>query len=142
VLLKALQSVKISGLYCEFGVYQGYTLNYIQSNTTQTIHGFDSFKGLPEFWIDGFDKKAFELPQTPQFSENVQIHEGYYEDSLPTFLATHKEAFAFLHIDCDLYSSTKTIFDLCKERIVPGTVISFDEYFNYPGWQNGEYKAF
>jgi predicted O-methyltransferase YrrM len=142
VLLKALQSVKIPGLYCEFGVYQGYTLNYIQSNATQTIHGFDSFKGLPEFWIDGFDKNAFELPQTPQFAGDVQIHEGYYEDSLPTFVAKHQEAFAFLHIDCDLYSSTKTIFDLCKDRIVPGTVISFDEYFNYPGWQNGEYKAF
>lgn len=70
------------------------------------------------------------------------IHEGYYEDSLPTFLDTHKEAFAFLHIDCNLYSSTKTIFDLCKDPIAPGTVISFDEYFNYPGWQNGEYKAF
>jgi hypothetical protein len=74
VLLKALQSVKISELYYEFGVYQSYTLNYIQSNTTHTLHGFDSFKGLPEFWIDGFDEKAFELPQTPQFAGNVQIH--------------------------------------------------------------------
>ena len=27
------------------------------------------------------------------------------------------------------------------DRIVPGTVIQFDEYFNYPGWRDGEYKA-
>jgi hypothetical protein len=26
--------------------------------------------------------------------------------------------------------------------IGPGTVIVFDEYLNYPGWQEGEHKAF
>jgi hypothetical protein len=25
---------------------------------------------------------------------------------------------------------------------VAGTLIQFDEYFNYPGWQEGEYRAF
>jgi hypothetical protein len=28
------------------------------------------------------------------------------------------------------------------DRIVPGTVIQFDEFFNYPGWRAGEYRAF
>jgi len=117
VLLKAISETKIDGLYCEFGVYKGYTLNFIQANTSNTIHGFDSFNGLPEFWIDGFDKDAFELPNTPQFSGNVKIHEGYYDYSLPIFLNNHKESIAFMHIDCDLYSSTKTIFDLCKDYL-------------------------
>jgi hypothetical protein len=45
-------------------------------------------------------------------------------------------------MDADLYSSTKTVFDLMADRIVPGTVIVFDEYFNYPGWRQGEYRAF
>ena len=49
---------------------------------------------------------------------------------------------AFIHIDCDLYSSTKTIFELLGERICPGTVILFDEYFNFHNWQKHEYKAF
>ena len=48
----------------------------------------------------------------------------------------------FIHFDADLYSSTKTVLDILADRIVPGTVIQFDEYFNYPGWQDGEYKAF
>ena len=48
---------------------------------------------------------------------------------------------AFIHVDCDLYSSTKTIFSLLSDRIVPGTIILFDEYFNYPNWQQHEYKA-
>jgi hypothetical protein len=25
---------------------------------------------------------------------------------------------------------------------VSGTIIIFDEYFNYPGWEVGEFKAF
>ena len=47
----------------------------------------------------------------------------------------------FLHVDCDLYSSTKTIFGGLNNRLQMGTVILFDEFFNYPGWQSGEYKA-
>lgn len=29
-----------------------------------------------------------------------------------------------------------------KGRIVPGTMIVFDEYFNYPGWEQHEFRAF
>jgi hypothetical protein len=49
---------------------------------------------------------------------------------------------AFLHMDADLYSSTRTVLDMMAPRIVPGTVIVFDEFFNYPGWREGEYRAF
>ena len=34
------------------------------------------------------------------------------------------------------------VFDLLGNRIVPGTIIVFDEYLNYPGWQEHEYRAF
>ena len=57
-------------------------------------------------------------------------------------LAKSKEKIAFAHIDCDLYESTKTIFSLIAERIQPGTVLVFDEYFNYPSWRDHEFKAF
>ena len=39
-------------------------------------------------------------------------------------------------------SSTKTIFASAVPRLVPGTVIVFDEYFNYPNWEQHEFKAF
>ncbi|MEO1650873.1 MAG: class I SAM-dependent methyltransferase, partial [Pseudomonadota bacterium] len=45
-------------------------------------------------------------------------------------------------IDCDLYSSTVTVFENFADRIKPGSVIVFDEYFNYPNWQAHEHKAF
>jgi len=57
-------------------------------------------------------------------------------------LSNHAKPISFLHIDCDLYSSTKTIFDLLGDRLLPGTIIVFDEYFNYPSWKKHEYLAF
>lgn len=48
----------------------------------------------------------------------------------------------FMHVDCDLYASARTVFHPLKPRIEPGTVIVFDEYFNYPNRQEHEFKAF
>ena len=67
---------------------------------------------------------------------------GLFDDTLPSFAKTHTQPVSFLHVDCDLYSSTKAIFDILGDQIVEGTVIVFDEYFNYPGWQHHEFKAF
>jgi Macrocin-O-methyltransferase (TylF) len=133
---------KSDGLYCEFGVYTGATINHIASRTNHTIHGFDSFEGLPENWRTGFLKGTFEMNGLPQVSKNVALYKGWFNESLPGWAMDHPGPMAFMHLDADLYSSTKTVFEILADRVVPGTVIQFDEYFNYPGWQNGEYKAF
>jgi hypothetical protein len=75
----------------------------------------------------------------------VRLHKGWFNDSIPVYLQAlggKTTPIAYLHVDCDLYSSTRTIFELLGDRIVPGTVIVFDEYFNYAGWEAGEYLAF
>lgn len=36
----------------------------------------------------------------------------------------------------------RTIFLPLKDRILPGTVIVLDEYFNHDGWRQGEFRAF
>ena len=69
---------------------------------------------------------------------NVSLLKGKFKDTLPNF----NKDINILHIDCDLYSSTKTVFKWLDKRIVEGTIILFDEYFNYPFWENHEYKAF
>jgi hypothetical protein len=144
LLEHSLKSVdaNLNGLYCEFGVYMGETINFIASKTTHTIHGFDSFEGLPETWRTGFEKGAFQMNGLPKVRENVELFKGWFDKSLPEWAAAHAGPVAFIHMDADLYSSTKTVLDILADRIVPGTVIQFDEYFNYPGWQSGEYKAF
>lgn len=144
LLNRSLESVdpELDGLYCEFGVWVGETINHIASRTPHTIHGFDSFEGLPETWRTGFTKGAFRMDGLPKVRENVQLHKGWFDESLPGWAEAHPGPIAFLHMDADLYSSTKTVLDILGDRIVPGTVIQFDEFFNYPGWQDGEFKAF
>jgi hypothetical protein len=130
-------------LICEFGVASGKTINFIsQLFPDHTIYGFDSFEGLPENWRDGFAKGAFKKDAPPKVRSNVRLIQGHFRDSLEPFLEKHPQGASFMHIDCDLYSSTKTVLENFHSRIKTGTIIVFDEYFNYPGWQEGEYKAF
>ncbi len=138
-----LEQPLIKGLYLEFGVFQGHSINYISSMVPlETVHGFDSFEGLPESWMPGFDKGMFEVSSLPPVNSNVQLIKGWFNETLPPFLTGNEHNCAFIHVDCDLYSSTKIIFNELKNRIVDGTVIVFDEYFNYPNWKSGEFKAF
>jgi len=79
----------------------------------------------------------------PVVNSNVTLVKGWYDATVPKFAKENSDPIAFSHIDCDLYSSTKTIFDHLGDRLQPGSVIVFDEYFNYPGWrEDGEFKAF
>ncbi len=138
-----LTEMKLDGLIAEFGVYEGNSLRLFASMTDKKVHGFDSFEGLPEAWAGhNLDRGFFSRITPGVFPANVTLHKGWFSDTLPGFLKEYSDNFAFIHIDCDLYSSTKDVLDLCNERIVPGTVIVFDEYLNYPNWQNHEYRAF
>ncbi len=132
------------GGYLEFGVFAGETINLLSSTLPdKIIYGFDSFEGLPETWRDGFDTATFDREGVlPQVNANVRLVKGWFNETLPEFVKAHPEQCAFIHIDCDLYSSTKIVLDTLKNQIGAGTVIAFDEYFNYPGWKDGEYKAF
>jgi hypothetical protein len=133
---------KRNGLICEFGVGSGTTINYIASLVDTQVHGFDSFEGLPEDWIDGLPKGTFKMGNLPDVQPNVVLHKGWFNESLPKFKDTYNAPLSFLHMDADLYSSTKSVFDILGDRIIPGTVIQFDEFFNHPGWKDHEYKAF
>ncbi|MGY4615500.1 hypothetical protein ACVWZ4_000727 [Bradyrhizobium sp. USDA 4472] len=142
LLTAALRLVKTDGLFLEFGVASGRTITHAaRQRPQQSLYGFDSFEGLPEDWRSGYLKGRFagNLPPVPS---NVTLIKGWFNETLPEFLKDHPERVAFLHVDCDLYSSTKCIFDLLADRIGSGTVIVFDEFWNYPGWHDHEIKAF
>jgi len=140
----ALDECSIAGLVMEFGVYRGDSLRAIARHVTQDVHGFDSFEGLPEDWTYFQKQGRYSLNgQAPRFDEpNVRVHPGWFAQALPRFLAEHAGPARFVHVDCDIYASTRTVLDLLKPRIVSGTVIVFDEYLNYPAWREHEYKAF
>ena len=78
----------------------------------------------------------------PRVRSNVVLHKGWFDQTLPIWLKQNVGPISFAHIDCDLYSSTKTIFDLLGRRLTKGSIVVFDEYFGYPNWQAHEFKAF
>ena len=130
-------------LWLEFGVATGKSINYISRFTTDKVYGFDSFEGLPEKWRDGYDKGAFnQNGNFPKVNSNVELIKGWFNETLVDFIQTHNKKVSFIHVDADLYSSTKYIFDVLKEYIDTDCIIIFDELVNYPGFEDGELKAF
>ena len=144
VLSYAGRHVTLDGLFLEFGVRTGSTINNIaKQHATQTIYGFDSFEGLPEEWSGWVqDKGIFAMHTLPKVRTNVEMVVGWFDQTLPVFLNEHPQDVAFVHIDSDLYSSAKTVLFNLAACIKPGTIIVFNEYFNYPNWKQHEFKAF
>jgi hypothetical protein len=132
-------------LWLEFGVASGRTINYISQFTKDKVYGFDSFEGLPETWRDGFEKGAFSRNgELPQVNSNVELIKGWFSETLPDFIKAHNKKVSFLHLDADLYSSTKYVLNTLKDYIDKDCIVVFDELVNYPGFDGdtGELKAF
>ena len=149
-----LEKAPKTGMALEFGIGFGRTLKQIANS--RFVHGFDSFKGLPEAWRSGLPKGAFSNAGMikPTLYEKIvdtgkgAIHEGWFEDTIPKFVAEYAEELekgvSFLHVDSDLYSSAVTVLDAIGPYLKPRSVILFDEYWNYPGWSKdgaGEHSA-
>jgi hypothetical protein len=140
----SLSKIQTDGLFGEFGVFEGYSINYFANKfPNHSFHGFDSFEGLQEDWSGWIlTKGSFDLGGVlPKVKKNVHLHKGWFDETLPIFLQSNQENFSFIHIDCDTYEATKSVFLYLNSRIVEGTIIVFDEYFGYRGWRLGEYKA-
>lgn len=130
----------------EFGVYKGFTLSIIKEvfGDDYQYFGFDSFEGLPEDWegtpcMKGHFSTDGEIPDI----EGVKFFKGWFEDTIPEYLK-EADTIALLHVDSDLYSSAKTIFDNLHPYIKPGTLIAFDEWcYNFDmNCNDHEQKAF
>ena len=126
----------------EFGVRHGLSIGHIARHAGQPVHGFDSFRGLPSAWggePEGVYSTDGALPDVP---DTVTLHEGLFEDTLQPFLDINPGAVRFCNIDCDIYTSTVTVLDGIASRIVPGSVLVFDEYLINPTWRDDEHLAF
>ncbi len=142
VIRLASKKASTSGLWLEFGVRHGATLNTISTYTKATVHGFDSFDGLPEKWhkIEKGTYTTFGL--LPKTNSNCVIHQGLIQETLQNFLLNTEECISFIHIDVDLYSSARFILEALGDRLVPGTIILFDQFLFTESWWLDEFKAF
>ncbi len=136
-----VNEARLPGLYLEFGVGRGKSIRWIGAAADRTVYGFDSFDGIPEYW-NGNPVGAFAQSKLPKVPDNVKFEIGMFDATVPGFLEQHSDPVSLLHVDCDLYSSTVTIFEMLGARLQPGAIVLFDEYYNFPRWQQHEYKAF
>jgi hypothetical protein len=133
--------------WAEFGVAQGRSAYFLSKYLPKDgqFFLFDSFEGLPENWVqsDGHTiaKGTFacDVPDNWLTDPRLFFIKGWFEDTLP--MPDEVGPLGFIHVDSDIYSSAKTIFERCDHQILPGTVILFDEFWGYKNWAEHEYKA-
>ena len=147
LVIKHAKQHNFRGLFLEFGVFQGISTNFFASVFRPhgiKLTGFDAFLGLEEEWTgakhspEEFNRQG----KPPKLENNVDIKIGWVQDTLPEFLASQPAAPCFFaHLDFDTYTPTKFALEQIKSRLVPGSIILFDELYAYPGWRDHEYKA-
>jgi len=159
---KALSFNGIDGDYAEFGCYGGTTFGHAFRESryhghTAKLWAFDSFQGLPSaadekdqhpVWIEGtmsisideFHAKcaANRIPRA-----DYTVVPGFYEDTLKDpDIGNRLNNIALAYIDCDLYSSTRTVLEFLMPRLKHGMIIAFDDYFCWTANQlSGERRA-
>lgn len=151
VLRYGVEAAKLpGGFFLELGVGMARTINFIAAlKPREIIHGFDSFEGLPEDWDKGNivrQKGTFALKNAsfmPPLVKNIRVYKGLFEDVLPQFKEEILKGtpISFLNVDCDSYTSTKNAFAVLGANIHPGTILFFDELYNYPTYAQHEWKA-
>lgn len=139
--LKHACDVADHGAALEFGVYTGRTLETICDRHHGPVIGFDSFKGLPETWRDGFEKGHFATTRIPVLKDAAVVV-GSFEDTVPGVLQYLDRPITLVHFDADLYASTKFALEQVTPYLADRCVFVFDEYFNYKGWPDHEHRAF
>jgi len=136
-----------SEIILEFGVYKGHSINYFaQKKPNSKVFGFDSFEGLEEDWYGSELPKGFFnlFGKLPRVENNVQLYKGWFDQTLPTFITDTlgNKNIHLLHIDCDTYKPTFFVINSLLGNLTRGSIIIFDEYIGYPGWELHEFKAF
>ena len=77
----------------------------------------------------------------PYLNSNVEPIVGWVENTLESFLKKHNSKIKFVHMDLDIYTSSKFTLEKIKPYLTNNSYIIFDDFFNYIGWESGEYKA-
>ena len=76
------------------------------------------------------DKVKLRLKQTGYPEENIHYIIGDVMDTLKIFVP---EKISLLRLDTDWYESSKFELEMMYDRVVPGGLIIFDDYFHWDG---------
>jgi hypothetical protein len=125
----------LEGDFAEVGLYQGSTAKVIcEAKGDKPFHLCDTFEGLPEpneseKSIEKKGRFACSLESIQKYLggyPNLSYHKGFCPQSVQGVLDDHR--FALVHLDVDLYESTKQCIEYFWPRIVPGGVLISHDY--------------
>jgi hypothetical protein len=138
VLRHIVENLRPAGTALEFGVAEGTSLAIIANHMPGRTIGFDSFLGLPEDW-GPYPKgsRACLQPDVP----GARIVVGWFADTLPRFDFRAVDPIGLVHLDADLYNSTKTVLEYAGPWLGEGCYIVFDEWHGNPWHSEHEEKA-
>ena len=135
----------IHGNWAEFGTRNGESARILAKHLPEKslFYLFDSFEGLPEDWDKKDKKGSMKVESIPKFDNpRFIITKGWFEETLKPwvndiwnqYLCDNGDKdhsfFSLFHIDCDLYSSTRTVLEAIDSLISPDTYLLLDDYCN------------
>lgn len=140
----AARKAPSNGLFLEFGIDDGEATNILAVAGPGVVHGFDTLHGLTEDWTGTHHREgAFSRNgKAPRLLSNVRLHTQTLEETLPGFIESHPDRIACLRVNCRTHASTRFVLTTLKERIHAGTILILTNYFNFPFWNQHEFKAF
>ena len=131
-----------TGLFLEFGVFQGGSINFLSSlNQEKQFYGFDSFEGLPEKW-EGIVEEGHFKTDIPEVNSNVKLIVGTFDQTLDKFLVERGETISFVHLDADIYSSIDYVLKKIEHKIEDKCLFIFDDFLRFPNYKEHSIKCF
>jgi len=111
-----------------------------ESRNSRLYYGFDSFEGFQprgenQALDDYLSKAVYTAPLENVYAsfdkfglldERVHFVKGYFEDTVPKFVAPNP--IAVLRMDGDLYTSTKVVLENLQSKVQTGGWIIIDDY--------------
>ena len=138
VYASALRTAKIPGEIAEVGVYRGGSARLIcEVKGDRSLHLFDTFAGLPkcsqwdpDFRTGGFSASFEQVSTYLAPFPGVHFHQGLFPE---TARGLEQTRFSFVHLDVDLYQSTKDALEWFYPRLNRGGILISHDYANAEG---------
>jgi len=139
---------RLDGDMAEVGVYQGGSAKLIsEAKNDKVLHLFDTFEGLPsvsdndthfgtKYWKTGEfnDTSLDNVKKYLSKYKKINFHKGKFPE---TSEPIKDKKFSFVHLDVDLFQSTKDCLEIFFPKMINGGIILTHDYHT-----DGVKKAF
>jgi len=164
---------RVPGDVVEFGVFTGLSLSefakgdsFDNKGMLRRFVGFDSFEGLPPSAEEHARWQPRDCainhgwhplipigaPVTADVTRNLfaacglpepTLYIGPFAETIARVIPSVHPSIALVHLDCDLYESTRDALALASPAFADGVMLMFDDWFHYRGHPDkGQSRAF